>query len=190
MQLKDQITEKFQGKYRVSSIRLSYWDYRSEGMYFITICTKNKNHFFGKIDNDSMILSPIGKMVQKYWYEIPHHFPNVSLDEFVVMPDHIHGIIVIHNMYPRVETCYGMSLQIQNDISKFQYNQFSCPIKQSLSMIINHYKGTVKRQCNKNNINFEWQSRFYERIIRNEKELHKTRLYIQNNPSNWNKKQF
>ncbi len=87
--------EKYKNKYRIKSIRLENWDYGSNGAYFITICTHNRIHFFGSIKNAEMQLSAIGQMAKKYWHKIPEHFPFVKLGAFVVMPDHIHGIIII-----------------------------------------------------------------------------------------------
>ena len=88
--------EKFRDQYRVSSIRLPNWDYGSNAVYFITICTQNREFYFGKITEGKMNLSESGKMANHIWYEIPKHFSFVLLDEFVVMPDHIHGIIIIN----------------------------------------------------------------------------------------------
>ncbi|MES2776162.1 MAG: hypothetical protein V4722_18435 [Bacteroidota bacterium] len=89
------MVEKYKGKYRISSARLANWDYTSNGSYFITICTKDRIHFFGEISNDEMHLTEIGILAEKFWFEIPEHFPFVELGNFVVMPNHIHGIIII-----------------------------------------------------------------------------------------------
>jgi putative transposase len=88
---------KFQNRYRISSARLQTWDYSSNGAYFITICVQNREHFFGKIVNQEMHLSEIGKFAQQFWMEIPNHFPYVELGNFVVMPNHVHGILIINN---------------------------------------------------------------------------------------------
>lgn len=90
---------KFRNKYRIKSARCHNWDYSSNAAYFVTICTQNREHFFGKIVNQKMILSEIGKIADKFWYEIPNHFPYIKLDAFIVMPNHIHGIIIIDNPY-------------------------------------------------------------------------------------------
>jgi REP element-mobilizing transposase RayT len=95
--LKCIIIEKFKNKYRIGSKRLQYWDYSWNGYYYITICSKNRECYFGEIQDDKMILNEIGKIAQKYWIEIPIHFNNAKLDEFVIMPNHIHGIIIIDN---------------------------------------------------------------------------------------------
>ncbi|MDD4217951.1 MAG: hypothetical protein PHZ24_11525, partial [Bacteroidales bacterium] len=80
--------DKFQNKYRISSARLQTWDYASNGAYFITICTKNRVHYFGKIENEKMILSNVGVITDLLWYEIKNHAKNVELGQFVVMPNH------------------------------------------------------------------------------------------------------
>jgi len=87
--------EKFRDKYRIPSSRLQNWDYGWNAPYFVTICTANKECYFGDIVNREMHLSDIGKIAQKFWLEIPNHFPFVILDAFVVMPNHVHGIIII-----------------------------------------------------------------------------------------------
>jgi len=97
------MSDKFRNKYRIASIRLQNWDYSRSGFYFVTICTKNRVCFFGSIEkkrDESDIyvknkLSEIGNIAEKFWLEIPQHFPFVKLDTFVIMPNHVHGIIVI-----------------------------------------------------------------------------------------------
>lgn len=86
---------KFQNKYRIPSARLQHWNYGWNAPYFVTICTKNRKCFFGNITDGKKELSEIGKIAEKYWLEISNHFPFVKLDTFVVMPNHIHVIIVI-----------------------------------------------------------------------------------------------
>lgn len=91
------MSEKFKGKYRIKSARLENWDYSWGAMYFVTICTQNRKFYFGDIVNGEMILSEIGEIAQRCWLEISKHFTFVELNEFVVMPNHIHGIIIINN---------------------------------------------------------------------------------------------
>jgi putative transposase len=88
--------EKFMGKYRSESARLQSWNYAWDGAYFITICTKGRESYFGEIVNEKMQLSPVGVIADILWYEIKNHAKNVQLDEFVVMPNHIHGIIILN----------------------------------------------------------------------------------------------
>lgn len=89
------MAEKYKNKYRVASTRLQTWDYGANALYFVTICCQNRHCFFGHIANKKMTLSDIGKMAEKYWLEIPQHFPFVVLHNHVVMPNHVHGIIEI-----------------------------------------------------------------------------------------------
>ena len=89
---------KFQNKYRIESRRLKNWDYRNNGAYFITICTKNRKHFFRRIVNKEMVLNEIGLLANNFWAEIPKHFLNVELGNFQIMPNHMHGILIINNL--------------------------------------------------------------------------------------------
>ena len=117
---------KFQNKYRISSARLQHWDYGSNAIYFVTLCTQNREHYFGEIADGQMNLTDTGKIANRFWFEIPNHFPFVQLGEFVVMPNHVHGIL-----------------------------------------------------------NFSWQPRFYDHIIRNHESFVRISYYIINNPVNW-----
>ena len=180
-------------------IRLTDWDYSSPGVYFITICCKNRHSFFGEIKDNGMILSEIGLITSKYWLEIPDHFPHVKLDEFVVMPNHIHGLLILDNSLvgtrhgvslrstscDDVGPCHGMALPTRQEYGQ-KINQFSKPVRYSVSVIINQFKSSVKRWCNKNGSNyFQWQSRFYDQILHNEESIDWIREYIGNNPKNW-----
>ena len=188
---------KYKNKYSVESTRLAHWDYANDGMYFITICANNREWYFGDCVNGNMEYSNIGAMANVFWREIPKHFPSVDLDEYVIMPNHVHGIIVINKPAPAnaavnasadapanatvnafVETRHGASLPRGT-------RQFGPLQKKSLSLIINQYKGAVKNYCNKNNIDFMWQAGFYDHIIRDEKSLMNIREYIRNNPMKW-----
>jgi len=155
------------------------WDYRSPGIYFVTICTKGKVCWFGNISNEKINLSEIGKIALKNWIDIPHHFPFVSLDEFQIMPNHIHGIVQITSS--SVATRHVASLQNEK-----QANRFGPLIPNSLQSIIHQYKSSVTRWCRKNEFeDFRWQPRFYEQRIRNDKDLHRIQRYIRYNPRNW-----
>ena len=179
-----------------------------------------------------MILSEIGLIASKYWLEIPDHFHHVKLDEFVVMPNHIHGILILdYSMVgPRhgvalqtpsrdtVGSCHGMTLPDKNMIfhdntshgnnepfadnvapddqtikpirtkqtSDQNINHFSKPVKNSVSVIVNQYKSSLKRWCDKNGFeHFQWQARFYDQILHNENSIENIREYINNNTRNW-----
>jgi len=181
--LKNLDYNKFKGKYRISSTRLPNWDYSWDGWYFVTICTKLKECFFGDIINGKMKLSKIGKIAEKFWGEIPIHFSFTKLDKFIVMPNHIHGIIIIQNNVDihNVETQNFASLQ---NIKPIYKNQFG-PQSKNLSSIIRGYKAGVKKWATMNKIEFIWQPRFYEHIVRNEKSLNTIRKYIIDNPAKW-----
>ena len=165
------------------SIRLQEYDYSQNGYYFVTICTKHFIKYLGEIKNGKTELSKIGEIVKQCWGEIPRHFDNVTLDEMVIMPNHVHGIVVIdNNGIGHVGACHGMPLQQYG----MPLQQFGNPQSKSLSMIVNHFKSAVKRWCNKNNFPyFQWQRNYHERIIRNEIELYIKRRYIINNPVKW-----
>jgi len=174
-------TERFRGKYRIETARLKNWDYGSSGYYFVTICVKNRECVFGNVDDNKMILSESGKIAEKFWLEIPAHFPSVKLDEFIIMPNHIHGIIIIDN---HRDVACNVSTRTNNKIMSI-----ISPKRGSLSTVIRSYKSNCTKTINKthNNIYFQWQLRFYDHIIRDEKSLNNIRNYIINNPLNWDK---
>lgn len=122
-------------KHTNKDIRARWWDYRYSGVYFITICTKNREHFFGKIEDGNMILSPVGIIADILWHEIKNHFDNVTLEEFVVMPNHIHGILILQNDDQQIQPP-------NNDIAK---NRFQNQGKKSVSSIIGSYKSAVTK---------------------------------------------
>lgn len=201
--------EKFNQRYRVSSARAYFWDYSSNGNYFITICTKDREHFFGEIINRKMNLSDIGRFAQKCWYEIPQHFPFVKLDAFVVMPNHIHGIIIIdknddnecnpdnHHDNDFVETQNIASLPGRKHFASLQgrkpeskpKNQFG-PQSKNLASIVRGFKIGVTKHARLINPNFAWQSRYHDHIIRNESSYSNITNYIINNPINWKNDMF
>lgn len=165
------------------SIRLSEYDYSQNGAYFITICTHEKKHLFGKIDNGEMVLNGLGKMVERCWVDIPYHFPSIVLDEFVVMPNHVHGILFIENSFYINDSGRGLPWQTPTKWNGLQ--------KQSLGSIVNQYKGSLKRWANANNYSyFSWQRNYYEHIIRFDESLHTIREYILNNPIAWEQDEY
>ncbi|MDO8741608.1 MAG: hypothetical protein Q7J11_00495, partial [Candidatus Roizmanbacteria bacterium] len=144
--------------------------------------TKDREEFFGEIVNNKMHLSKIGEIVQKYWLEILNHFPFIGLDEFIIMPNHVHGIVNIKNVIPHVETQNFASLQQAKPIKS--QNKFG-PQSKNLASIIRGFKIGVKKYATIHKIDFTWQSRFYDHIIRNEKSFYYIRKYIKENPINW-----
>lgn len=159
-----------------NSLRLKNWNYSTTWWYFITIVTKGRRSYFGEIKEDQMSTNHLGSKVVEEWKKTATLRANVELDYYVVMPNHFHGIIILTEP---VGTRRGVSPQLEE-------NGFSKPVTGSLSVIINQFKGAVKRFANKNGYQeFQWQPRFYDRIIRNDKELFNIRRYIQNNPLRW-----
>jgi len=104
--------DKFKNKYRIASARLQNWDYGSDGAYFITICTKNRAHYFGEIIHKEMQLAEIGKLAEQFWMDIPNHFPFVALGNFVIMPNHTHGILIIDK--PNMVSTVGSAVETPN----------------------------------------------------------------------------
>lgn len=175
------MSDKYLGKYRNESIRAQWWDYSRNGAYFITICTKNRKHFFGEIRDGIMNLSDAGKLADKFWLEIPDHFPGVFLDAHVVMPNHVHGILIIDKMDGGGNGNCGPAIVVGNRTA--MASQRWKP--QSVGVIINQYKRKCTIDVWKINPDFAWQPRFHDHIIRNEQEFQRIREYIVNNPKKW-----
>ena len=159
--------------FRKSQFRIPDWDYRRDGAYFITICTKNRIHFFGEINQRKMILSEIGKIAEECWLKIEGHFPNVHLRKYVVMPDHIHGIIVIDK-----------SISVGSDLL-LKENRFQNIGSQSISTIVGSFKSAVSRKSREINPVFAWHPRFHDRVIRSSVELDRIENYISKNVENY-----
>ncbi|XLQ20227.1 MAG: transposase [Candidatus Moraniibacteriota bacterium] len=189
------MTEKFKNKYRKKSLRIQGYDYSQNGAYFVTICTKDKINYFGKIKNGEMVLSDIGNIVQKYWQEISNQFSFVQLDEFVIMPNHVHGIIIINMDVGENTTGCRDAINRVSTNNGGVTGKNNPMMHNSISRFIRWYKGRCTfeiKKLHKNAMNrvstnhdFAWQSRFYDRIIRDDVELNKIREYIQINPREW-----
>lgn len=173
------------------SIRLKGYDYSQQGAYFVTICTHQRNCLFGEIVDGEMKLNTNGEIAKGCWLSLPRHFQNVELDEFVVMPNHLHGIIIIAE---EGEALADLNYQKQQKFSSQCFAPTGDTIKingtipQSLAAIIQNYKSVSTRQINRINKakgNVIWQRNYYERIIRNEEALNNIRQYIITNPINW-----
>ncbi|MCI0729104.1 MAG: hypothetical protein L0332_20625, partial [Chloroflexi bacterium] len=179
--------DKYKGKYRIPSARWGAWDYGANAPYFITICTKTRSHDFGTIVAGEMNLTSIGRAAEDCWSAIPDHFPFVVLDEFVVMPNHMHGILVIDKpadtAAPAVETQDFASLQSPPPPSGPQ-NKFG-PQSKNLASIVRGYKIGVTKYSQEHDIPFQWQPRYHDHVIRNAEELERIRHYIRTNPQNW-----
>jgi len=174
---RNMVNDKFKGKYRIPSARWAVWDYSSNAAYFITICVANRAHDFGEIVDGEMNLSPLGQSAQDCWDEIPMHFPFVELGAFVVMPNHVHGVVIIKK---HIETQYVASLP---------KNKFG-PQSQNLASIVRGYKIGVTKFARQNNIPFGWQARYHDRVIRDVAEHERIHQYILTNPQNWEDDEF
>jgi len=189
------------------SLRLPNYDYSANGYYFVTICAKFRYPWFGTINNGKMILNTKGRIVSEQWNWLQQHYAYVDLDEFIIMPDHFHGIIVIRNDIIRdmgYHVGAGRDRPLQLIHRPLPITHQSVPtVQQSISSI--HTSTTLHQQCKikplyqligafktrsskyirKNGYDtFQWQRNYYERIIRDELELNKKRRYIRNNPVN------
>ena len=187
--------EKYRNKYRGQTIRASWWDYGWNGAYFITICTKNREHYFGEIVNGNMVLSHTGVIADIFWYEIPHHDPFAELGEFVVMPNHIHGILILDKPGIVVEALHATPLQQsppdqQSPPGKNEKMAAISPKSHTVSTIIRSYKSAVTYHANRLGFENGWQSRFHDHIIRDFAEFERISNYIRNNPRNWKEDKF
>jgi putative transposase len=168
---------KFQNKYCIPSARLQTWDYSNNATYFITICTQNREHFFGNIQNGMMQLSEIGKLAEKYWIETPNHFPFVELGNFVVMPNHFHGILILnHTPNPNVETRFIAS----NNNNKTDETRFIASN--------NNNKTDETRFIASNNNNKTDETRFI--ASNNNNETDETRFIASNNNNETDETRF
>lgn len=191
------MTEKFQNKYRIPSARAPFWDYRWAGAYFITICTHNREHYFGEIENGKMNLTPIGEITQEEWTKTPDIRPdmNLKLGEFVVMPNHFHGILIIgDNEYNGGDGDNGGNGNgrdamhcVSTPTPTETTNQFG-PQRKNIASIIRGFKSSVTKNARIiNHPDFAWQPRFYDHIIRDDKSFDAISNYIINNPITWDK---
>ena len=199
---------KYQGKYRIPSARWREWDYGADAAYFVTICTASRKQFLGGIVQGKMQLSAMGRTARGYWLQIPVHFPFVLLDQFVIMPNHIHGIIVINkqgvgrdvinhvstNEPPAPQQCCRDAINgvSTNGVSTMPITMAggitggkNPMLNDNLSRVVRWYKGRVTFEARQIHAEFGWQTRFYDRVIRDYDEWQRTAEYIYSNPHKW-----
>ena len=187
------MSELYQNKYRIRSSRAWWWDYSRDGAYFVTICTHKKYTYLGFSNGHELHLSKEGELVACIWEKIPEQFSFISLEEFVVMPNHVHGILIIHNAESansrrdainRVSTELneGIHLDLPRGGITGHHNPM---LHQNLSRVIRWVKGRATFECRKTSSDFRWQPRFYDHIIRTEHFFRMISTYIQQNPVNW-----
>lgn len=188
-------------------------NYSRPGIYYVTICTEGKEYFFGDIVNNVMRRSTIGEIADRCWNDLPIHFPNIDLGQYIVMPDHFHGIICIKYRHaylrpPRVVETHGD--HCSSGVDDTHGDQFMSGVpsvgvaymrplqrdvqrdvqrdKMLLPKIIHEFKSAVTRIANKNGHEyFQWQRSYYDHIVRDAWDLHRITNYIKNNPKNWTK---
>jgi len=159
------------------SNRLRGYDYSQPGYYFVTLCTKNREYLFGEIKENQMILNEIGRIINRQWKELTFKYSNINNSDFIIMPNHIHGVIELIrrgliNQTPTLENNENWILMKNPEIT--------------LGKIIRFFKAKSAFQIrSKSNIFQIWQRNYYEHIVRNENDLNQIREYIQNNPYNW-----
>ncbi|MDD4395932.1 MAG: hypothetical protein PHQ33_08605 [Bacteroidales bacterium] len=183
-------TDKFQNKYRIPSARAPWHGYDG-GIYFVTICTDcHDNHYFGKImvvnNEPHMHLSEIGKFAHENFANVSLHYTYAEIPLFVVMPNHIHAIVVIGG-----DGCIGrdvarnVSTITTTSIKKNETMAAISPQRGQLSTVIRGLKSAITKYAHSNNFPFAWQARFYDHIIRQQTELNHIAAYIENNVINW-----
>jgi putative transposase len=161
-------------------MRLPYWDYGWKGLYFITICTKDRVHYFGTIKDSTFLYSEIGNVVVTEWLNTFYLRPamNLTMDAYQVMPNHFHAVIGI-----------GANNFNKPDIDAEVPGQF-LPPSMNLASVIRGFKSAVTVYARKNNIPFQWHGKYHDYLIRNDLELLKIRKYIQNNVKKWKGDRF
>ncbi|WP_395766957.1 transposase [Aquirufa sp.] len=164
--MKNTISPKDQNRFQIKSTRADWWDYSASGLYFVTICTKLMKPSFGRLENEKVILSTIGKIADTNWQKITKYFPYVHLGPYIIMLNHLHGIILIDKSFSKSE----------NNQAKFGSQS------NNLASIIRGFKSSVTVEARKLDADFSWQARFHDRIIRDENELENIIQYIYDNP--------
>ena len=169
------------------SIRLKNYDYSQAGFYFITICTQNRLHLFGEIVDDEMVLNDAGKMVWDEWYKSEKIRDEIKIHEFIVMPNHIHGIVEIVGAGVGANGRSPVQIPVQSkspmqspahpSMQSKSIGAMIAGFKSSFTTKMNRIDGTPKRKL--------WQRNYWEHIIRNENEYHRIAQYILDNPQKW-----
>lgn len=161
------------------SVRLKHFDYSQPGIYFVTICTNERECLFGDVRDGSMHLNAIGRVASESWAQIPLHFPVLDLGPYVVMPNHLHGILVLYKRARHAVPLQDLGAQTEG---------FGKPVSGSLGTIVRSFKATVSKHVRAVGMFTRkpfWQRSFYERVIRTGDEFHHASRYIFENPQNW-----
>jgi REP element-mobilizing transposase RayT len=171
--------------YHRRSIRLKGYDYSQHGYYFVTVCTQGRWCLFGEIEKDRMVLNDSGKMVGRWWNELKNKYANVEIDEYVVMPNHCHGIINIVDSVGADQCVCPNNNMGEHTGSPLQVRPISEMIQWFKTMTTNEYIRNVKQNRWQPFDGKLWQRNYYEQIIRDEISLRRVRGYVNNNPYQW-----
>ena len=204
--------DRWQNKYRIESARADWHDYDG-GSYFITICTKHREHFFGEIVDGEMVLSEIGKFADEQFKNVSSHYPYAEIPLWTIMPNHLHAIVVISacrdvacNVSKRPTTdivacnvSHAESICSEGDVARYvstnltdknEYMAERSPIQGSLAAVIRGLKSATTKYANENALDFAWQPRFHDHIVRDISEMNRIADYIENNVANWVNDEF
>ena len=172
------------------STRIPGYDYSQPGYYSVTICTLNRKKLFGEIIDSEMHLNRIGEVVHSIWKTLPERFSNVELDQSIIMPNHLHGIIILNEPQPLPYESVAAST-IPERFKPHIYAQRAARCPPTLGQVVRTFKGAVTHRLHEaGRLNFAWQPRYFPVIIRGETHLLNARRYIINNPANWAKDTF
>ncbi|MEW6567586.1 MAG: transposase [Chloroflexota bacterium] len=156
------------------SVRLQEFDYGAQGAYLIAISTHQRGCLFGEVVGDAIALSPLGEIAAACWEQIPNHFPHADLDAWVVMPNHIHGILILED---RRGTPWR---------APTRFERFGRPVAGSVPTIVRSYKAAVTARARREGLAREvWQRNYYEHVLRSDEDVQRARGYITNNPARW-----
>lgn len=185
-----------------ATTRLQGYDYGERGAYFVTICTHDRVCHFGDIVGEEMHLNALGQLAEKHWQEIPEHFPFIALGEFVVMPNHIHGILMITTSDNKARHLVGARFIAPSspEMERSKTDPDPGPggfagnknpmLQDNISRVLRWYKGRCSFEMRKIHTGFGWQRLFHDHIIRNDVEYQRIADYIIHNPANWSKDKF
>jgi REP element-mobilizing transposase RayT len=187
--------DKYKNRYRIPSARAAWHDYLG-GAYFVTICTKDREFYLGTIENEQMHLSEIGKYADEQFRDASLNYPFAEIPSYVVMPNHIHAIVIIDDRHdPCRDAIHRVSennrvmepeMQIKPNRARGGATGRDNPmLYRSLGTVIRGLKARVTHYANEKGLEFVWQSRFHDRIIRDQRDMNETALYVANNVAKW-----
>ena len=174
----------YKNQYRVESARLKDWDYSVPWWYDITVNTENHSNYFGTVQDGKMTLNTFGEVVKSEWLRSKEVREHIDLDYFIIMPNHLHGIVVINESTEVKSEVVEMHRHAsQKLLYQIEENKYA---RNSLSNIMRGFKSSVTVWAHGNGYSrFKWQSRFFDHIIRNNEDLFRIRKYMENNPVRW-----